>query len=1044
MKRFMITLLCLLAAVCPPFALCAQNLQMLVDGNNSSQVTLEDLRVDVKVTGSIAATTWTMVFRNNSSRLLEGELTFPLPEGITVSRYAIDINGKMREAVAVDKAKGTTVLEAIEQRRIDPGLLERVEGNAFRTRVYPLPAGGTRTVLVGYEEMLRSKGNKLEYRLPLSFRKEVPKVSIAVSSFQGSRPEAMRSSVADMAFDQQGETWTATKQFTHFIAEKPLVFLIPRSKEPAVLMQGKGNRFYALVNAPQRTGSRERNLPKDITILWDASLSGLRRNRNAELELLDGYLRRVATATVNLVVFSNTVQPMRSFTIKHGEWHLLREALEEVVYDGGTQPGLLNLTTMPGKEFLLFSDGLATYGKQNLVTSRAPLYCISSSMQADYAMLRYLAAKTGGQFIDLTRPSINTALEQLTAQTLQLLGIEEDNDIDEVYPNVPIPAEKGNSISAIIRKKKGTLTLLYGYGTVVTERKEVAFDAETGALPDVDLSRIWAGQKIAALDKHYEQNKAAIESLGKRFGLVTRNTSLIVLENLDDYVRYAIEPPAELREDYNRLVRSWGEQRAVATQNRIKAAETAFNVLMSWWSPAPEPSAVVPDELSVVPPKPVNGSRNAKLLKGATVTSSSYRPPIIDPENPGGKQVKTAEQIEKAPIRNLSEIAALSAQVYQGNSGQGLSISGSRAAGTKYIIDGVMLPPGQNSFSNQSESYSARFIDEAPPSFGIGERRRQKRNADELAKELAAVSKIAKLSDSLLLDSLFSYPDEYQYTIYLGLRPARMHNPSFFFRVASHFIATNRREIGLRVLSNLAELETENYEVQKMLAYKLQQLGETEAALEAFRKVLVWRPMDPQSRRDYGIALADAGLYQEAVDTLFSAMTMELDPSLQANNAGMEETLLCDINGILARHPEAASTTIPRSIIRQMPMDLRVVINWNTKATDIDLWIADPKGDRRYTAHGATGGGGRFSRNITEGFGPEQFLLRQGTPGRYKVYAQYKGDRQVKIPGPTTVMAEIYTSFGKPDQKRQIVVLQLKPEDRSLVPVGDIEFGSGL
>ncbi len=42
-----------------------------------------------------------------------------------------------------------------------------------------------------------------------------------------------------------------------------------------------------------------------------------------------------------------------------------------------------------------------------------------------------------------------------------------------------------------------------------------------------------------------------------------------------------------------------------------------------------------------------------------------YQAPIIDPENPGGRQVKTAEQIEKAPTRNSADIAALSTQVYQ-------------------------------------------------------------------------------------------------------------------------------------------------------------------------------------------------------------------------------------------------------------------------------------------------------------------------------------------------------------------------------------------
>src|SRR5690606_7297692 len=114
-----------------------------------TSVSLQKLNIDVQIIGNIATTTMTMTFYNNSSSVLEGELTFPMPDGVSISRYALDINSKMREAVPVEKAKATEVFESIERRRVDPGLLEKVEGNNFRTRIYPLPAKGTRTIIVG-------------------------------------------------------------------------------------------------------------------------------------------------------------------------------------------------------------------------------------------------------------------------------------------------------------------------------------------------------------------------------------------------------------------------------------------------------------------------------------------------------------------------------------------------------------------------------------------------------------------------------------------------------------------------------------------------------------------------------------------------------------------------------------------------------------------------------------------------------------------------------------------------------------------------------
>src|SRR6187399_1609962 len=134
----------LLLMVCQ--TLRAQTPTIKVDGKESNLVFLQQLDVKVRIYGTVAATTWTMTFKNNTNRILEGELNFPLAEGITVDRYALDINGRLREAVPVEKEKATQVFESIVRRRVDPGLLERVQGNGFRTRVYPIPANGTRTV----------------------------------------------------------------------------------------------------------------------------------------------------------------------------------------------------------------------------------------------------------------------------------------------------------------------------------------------------------------------------------------------------------------------------------------------------------------------------------------------------------------------------------------------------------------------------------------------------------------------------------------------------------------------------------------------------------------------------------------------------------------------------------------------------------------------------------------------------------------------------------------------------------------------------------
>ncbi|MDR2694151.1 MAG: hypothetical protein LBB74_08055, partial [Chitinispirillales bacterium] len=75
--------LLLAAAFAIPVSITAQaRLPVLrIDGKENPDVYLQSLDIQVEVTGSIASTRHTMVFKNRSANILEGELTFPLPDG---------------------------------------------------------------------------------------------------------------------------------------------------------------------------------------------------------------------------------------------------------------------------------------------------------------------------------------------------------------------------------------------------------------------------------------------------------------------------------------------------------------------------------------------------------------------------------------------------------------------------------------------------------------------------------------------------------------------------------------------------------------------------------------------------------------------------------------------------------------------------------------------------------------------------------------------------------------------------------------------------
>jgi hypothetical protein len=90
----------------------------------------------------------------------------------------------------------------------------------------------------------------------------------------------------------------------------------------------------------------------------------------------------------------------------------------------------------------------------------------------------------------------------------------------------------------------------YGFGTEVKVRRNVAYAAarqETGV-----LRRLWAQRKLLEMERGPERNAAKITAHCIEHGLVSDETSLIVLERFEDHVRYEIPPPeAGLRVKYD-------------------------------------------------------------------------------------------------------------------------------------------------------------------------------------------------------------------------------------------------------------------------------------------------------------------------------------------------------------------------------------------------------------------------------------------------------------------------------------------------------------
>ena len=109
--------------------------QLVIAAPGDIPVRLQQVAVHTEVSGNLAVTEIALTFHNPNRRVLEGELQFPLLAGQSVLGFALDVNGRMREAVPVDKARGQAVFEDITRGQVDPGLLQVTQGNNFKLRV---------------------------------------------------------------------------------------------------------------------------------------------------------------------------------------------------------------------------------------------------------------------------------------------------------------------------------------------------------------------------------------------------------------------------------------------------------------------------------------------------------------------------------------------------------------------------------------------------------------------------------------------------------------------------------------------------------------------------------------------------------------------------------------------------------------------------------------------------------------------------------------------------------------------------------------------
>ena len=960
----------------------------LISASNAEiPIALRAASVSVQTDGSLARTTLLLTLFNPNDRLLEGTLQFPLQAGQQVSAFALDIGGTLRDAVPVPKQKAQQVFESIERRQVDPGLLEQTAGNQFRLRVYPIPARGTRQVRLVIDEAMRRDKDGFRLDVPVHLLAGADAFSLKLRA-QGLRKAPQVIGVFDgVNFERSGGGYIATVERRAFRPANGLALRFPADNVAQTYVQTFDNDRFALIEIPMPDiVAKPRTLPSSVGLLWDASGSARKRDRQTEFALLDRYFKAMDRGSVTLRLLRDVGEDGGRFEIRSGDWSAVRKVLDAAVYDGASDLADWTPDADIG-EYLLVSDGLQNYGDRAFPALRdgQTLFALSSAgAQADATRLLALTEARGGRLVQWQgRVGLDTAARTLLDTGTRIVALDGEG-IADLQPQSWYA--EGGLLRVAGRLTEPTSSMrvtVNEAGVVRTINVPVAADAPQSA----QIAALWASWQVAVRAAEPERHRAAIARLGQRFGIVTPGTSLLVLEAPEDYVRYDIQAPPTLRDQVAALRRSRTQEKQTSRSERLEAVAARFAERQTWFARRFPKDA---------PPKL---KRDAQAEESADAAGAVM--PISEPPPPPPPPTSAPPALMSEPVDATRPRQAVPQQ-----------------GASDDALDRVMVVGSQ--LQNEAAA-------DASPEMKVSDA--------ESAGQGVSIQLQAWAPDSPYARRLHEAKAEDLYGVYLDERDSHASSTAFYLDVADLLLQKNRRAEALRVLSNLAELDLENRHVLRVLGYRLMQAKDYARAVEVFREVLRLADEEPQSHRDLGLALAAAGQRQEGIERLYEVASRPWDGRFSE----VELVAINELNAIIATSPSALdSAFVDRRLLTNMPLDLRVVLGWDSDNSDMDLWVTDPNGERCYYGNRNTFQGGLISDDFTGGYGPEEFVLRDAKPGKYKVEANFFGDRQQIVTGATTLSMLFSTGWGTRRQQDQSVILRLSGQSETVF-VGEFE-----
>jgi TonB-dependent SusC/RagA subfamily outer membrane receptor len=1009
--------------------------------------------LSVKVnTDAFTATTFIETeFCNPNDKEIEGLYLFQLEPGQAITAFQLELNGKYRDGSIEEKWKARNAYNTIVGKRVDPALLQMDYANHYRLNIYPIPAKGCRRVTMTIQQQLKPVNGKLVYQLPLNYKDTVKQIYIALQTAGiKALPVIDKGLLKGQNFAINNTTYDLNWTGTNKRVDVPLSFSIPLLLDkPAVcIKQVKEKTFFALRFIPRINRAYEFNAD-DVIVFWDISASGRLRNIRKEINFLKEYVSKHAVSRMTIVTFNQQVQDTAIFFLNNN-YHRWVGYLEALKYEGAVQYGSLDFSAVKADAILLFSHGRNSFGADMPVPGQVHTWCINSANDRNQQHLENIIGFTGGHYIDLTNRSSEDAVAITTSTENILLRVKAGETTIDL--NEKISVIKNDTILLTGTLPAGTSSLTLQYGNNSQTREEETIDITTNG--HCEMSAIDRLEMLSRFEQYngYHYYWYDVLNFGKAEKVVTASTSYIVLERIEDYIKFNILPPADLQPecDMSIFVKADEERRRQFKMANdfdvLKSVVSAYNerigqadkygqsILLT--NEKTNPTSGINNHQQVNASTTANGltGKVAGLpIKSGAENSISMSEVVVTAMGVTQQSKELSYSVTRIHASELTQAKPVNLQ--QGLTGKvsGLNVQTVNSGvfgDTRITLRGIRSLTGNNqpmlvldgspvslSFLNAInpndvsnvtvlKSAAATAIygpDGVNGALVVSTKKGSRSNYNYYwrnyrLKDMADVDYLQELKHASVKNLAARYEE---------LRVEHGREAAFYFDAAQVFYKAGMQKDAINILYTASAITNGHVQVLEAIAYFLESWQQYDEAIRVYTYLLGSNPKELLYYRGLALAYYQKRDYTNAVKQYYAGITLN-SGEYEYYYKDYKAMFLQEMNAVIAAHKDSTDITgIHPQLIRPLHYDLRITVDCNNRNLGGNISVTEPGGKTAayYGEQKAEGKlSGKYYGSVFYHNGTEEYQLKKAKPGKYRVHVSFYGYYNNSIPSVIRVL----------------------------------------